>query len=78
MFQILKSNPHPQTGLRSMHGRLMAFNSNQGRNTYIDEYRPDGFEFISKCNKFSARKFYQGCSMYIFNQILNETINEAQ
>ena len=69
--------PHPITGRMSMYGTLKAFSKRSDRDQFVEGFITNGYEFCASCNKFSARKYHMGMSMYVYNQVLDYAISEA-
>jgi hypothetical protein len=70
-------NPNPKTGRCSTFGELKAFTTRAKRDEYCDNVRLDGYEFVQKCNKKTARQFFLGVSVAVYDDCVKLASLEA-
>jgi len=70
--------PNPQTGMYNTFGKLKAFKTRAKRDEYCNTVRLDGYEFVRKCSKSSARQFTLGMSVASYEEMLAYLNLEAE
>lgn len=64
--------PHPKTGNMSYWGDIAVFSTEQKRQDFIDNFRPNNPSvFVRACSKRGAREYNLGISVRMFNEYLD-------
>ena len=64
--------PNVSTGLKSLYGNILAFNTEEERDEYHENFynSSNPSEYTEKCNRTTARKYFLGMSVAAFDEYL--------